>query len=467
MSVIEFWTDHKIDIDFDKLRQDSIPVKGRSYHNPCRGLEIFGNLDDSAADSNLGLTLDLLGFSVQPSCFSFTSGFKVPFGEGIYQPPFVWKDCSPNALAVNFTYMTNAFYRILSGLADQSLLPEEKIGNLLDEACLRLSRIYKLQDSFIMKYINNNLNMYLISKITENLVGRNVYNSEHQEPILTNHSLEQTLESIDAYTSASVVQQMSLALGRGVAFFENLVGTTNALSHANQFVVEDRTYSYIENPLAIDHRKHLVEQVQTANDRGINLSMCAILDDTSETVFDLLWMQQLLKRNKHFRINLLLNRAQVSINFSSNMLKRILSDRHFRGLASRLNTQLFVFETFCPLISFQTNILTKAAWRVISNSDFVYVKGLNFFETCQIKEKDTYHAFVVYGPVSRLYTDLIDFDAVFAYVPKGREGYVHNRDHTRVVTLSDVCSMKEDLLATTSRKRRKCYEIPQRDSSTH
>ena len=422
MSVLEFWTDHKIDIEFDELRQNSVSVKGKSYQNPFRGLEIFGNLEVPIDESNQDFTLEFSDFTIQASYLQFQSGLNIPFGKGIYHPPFIWQDCSPKDLSINFTYITNVFYRILSSLADQNLIATDKIDSLLDEACRRLSIIYKLQEGFIMKHINNTLNMYLISKITENLVGRKIYKCEYQEPILTYRSLEQTLNSIDTYFSASILQQMSLSLGRGVTFSENFLADNQILNRTDKMLVEERTNSYLDNSLVIDHRRHLIKRVQVANTQGINISMCAILDDTSETVFDLLWIQQLLERCKYFKVNLLLNRAQVSINFSSFMFKKILSNKSFLGLAKRLHTQLFIYEIFCPLISFQTNILTQNAWNIINGSDFIYVKGLNFFETCQIKGKDTYHAFIVYGNVSRLYTGLKDYDAVFAFIPQEKEG---------------------------------------------
>ncbi|AFY38381.1 hypothetical protein Lepto7376_2083 [[Leptolyngbya] sp. PCC 7376] len=438
MSRIEFWIDHEIDVDINKLRQNSLSVKGKSYHNPYRGIEIFGNLDSIPSNRNQDLTIKLAGFSIKKSCLQFQSGFSIPFGQNIYHPPFIWKECSPSDLLINLTYMTNAFYRIFSSLANQNIIAANNIDDLLDEACLRLSQIYRVHNGFIMKHVSNTLNMYLVSNVIENLVGRKIYKCESQETVLVNRSLEQTLNSIDAYTSTSVIQQMSLALGRGVTFSESFLVGNKISEYTNKMVVEERTNLYIDTPLAIDHREHLIKRIQSAESQGASISMCAILDDTSETVFDLLWIQQLLKQSKHFRVNLLLNRAQVSINFSSLMLTKVLANKHFSGLAEKINTQLFVFETLCPLISFQTNLLNQDAWKVIDNSDFVYVKGLNFFETCQIKSKDTYHAFVVYGNVSRLYTGLKNFDAVFSFIPKDQEGYIHDQDNSKIVTLSDV-----------------------------
>jgi hypothetical protein len=101
----------------------------------------------------------------------------------------------------------------------------------------------------------------------------------------------------------------------------------------------------------------------------------------------------------------------------------VLADPAFRVLAQKFGTRLRVEYTYCPLISFQTTLLTPDAKNWIAQADAVFVKGANFFETLQIPEKETFYAFVVYGPVSRACTGLNDFDAVWAHVPAGCVGY--------------------------------------------
>jgi len=73
----------------------------------------------------------------------------------------------------------------------------------------------------------------------------------------------------------------------------------------------------------------------------------------------------------------------------------------------------------------------------------LFVKGANFFETYQIREKPVFHAFVVYGPVSRSYTGLRDLDGVFAYVPPGEVGFSHRPRTDQHETLQDVVMRRE------------------------
>ena len=417
----------------------SVPVKGKSYHNPSRSLEIFFDFNINEAQNTL--TKHGIVFynenNVSEIFLPKAPSSQRSVGNGIYQPPFVWEDSSPLALAINFTYNTNALYRIFSNLADNNLIPQEIINSLIDKACLLLSYIYKANDNHVLRFINNNINMYILSKIVESLVGREIYNPVIQEPLLTSQTLNLTLNSIAEYTALTVKQKMAVAMGRGIAFLENVISlkTENISSNSS---VENQTYRYIESPFAVDDRDKLIEMVESAKENNKPISMCAILDDTSESVLDLLWMQHLLDSYNNFNIQLLLNTAQISINFSYPMLETVLASTHFKSLASKINSQVFVHKTYCPLISFQTNFISKNAWEIIDKSDFLYIKGLNFFETCQNMGKDAFYAFVVYGPISSLYTGLINFDPVFAFIPKDKTGYIHNKDHTKIKRLIDI-----------------------------
>ena len=73
----------------------------------------------------------------------------------------------------------------------------------------------------------------------------------------------------------------------------------------------------------------------------------------------------------------------------------------------RFGNQFKVTKIYCPFISFQTNYLPPNAKRVIKESDVVYIKGANFFETCQIPEKKSFHVFVVFGPILGPIPDLM------------------------------------------------------------
>ena len=232
--------------------------------------------------------------------------------------PFLWKDCSPSKLAVNFTYNTNAIFRILSNLADQNLIPKTKVTNLLDRACLLLCQIYKFHNNSIIKHINNNINMYIISKIIETLLGQEIYSAEYQEPVITARSLEHTLKTVDNYARLSTLQLMAISLGSGVAFIEEYIGTEEQI-RADKILIEERIFAYAENPIAIDHRNKLINRVKTSDSMGVPITMCTILDDTAETVYDLLWIssvQMLVEQKQLVTMHL--------VGFSATMFSKCL-----------------------------------------------------------------------------------------------------------------------------------------------
>lgn len=431
---VDFWPGFQAEIDLSQITHSAIPVKGKLYKDPLRFLEIFANFP-------YGLPMphqeDLISWlTIEQEFIPRIPGVNFALGENIPQPPFTWKECSGYTLSVNFTYNTNAIYRIISNLNEQKLIPTNGVDNLVDRACLRLASIYRAKNSFVMRNMNNNFNMFLISKVVESLLGKSIYNSEIQEYLLTHRSLQIALGLARDYVHLDTLQKMAVALGKGVAFIEKRL-TDNGLPKAEQQAVEEIAYRFYEKPLAIDNRLLLIEKISNACTDRNGFMLTAILDDASETVDDLLWMLDLMERYPSFRVKLLVNTAQISINFSSQMLADVLADSIFHGLVERLGKQFQVIKMYCPFISFQTSVLPPVAKQAILDSDLVFVKGANFFETCQIVEKDTIYAFVVFGPISRIYSGLKDYDPVFAYIPAGETGYVHDKDQAQIRTLRE------------------------------
>ncbi len=432
MSLIEFWKDYKIDLNINELKLSAVPVKGVIYYNPCRILEIYEDFNPKKSIYN-----NLSGSNVKELFLPKVDGININFGPDVYQPPYNWFDCPAGDIAVNFTYAANAVFRILNNLKNQSLILEKDIDILLDKIGILLAYIYKISNNQILKYTNNNINMYIISKAVEYIVGKKIYNSKKQEIYLTNMSLDVALNIIGEYINYDIKDQMAFSLGIGVSFIESQIERSK-IPHDKFYHINEKNYKYIGRKLSIDDRQILIDMVASSNEENREITMCAILDDTTESVADLLWMQNMLIKYPLFKINLILNTAQISINFSYDMFNKILKNKLFKELAKRSDKQVFLTKTLCPLISFQINFLTKNVLDAINKSDFVYVKGANFFETCQIIEKPVFYAFVVYGNVSRKYTGLNNFDAVFSFIPKSISGYVHNKDENKVVRLIDL-----------------------------
>jgi len=441
---VEFWPGKSAEIDMHTLSNLAVPVKGMSYHSPLRFLEIYANTPATpdvrlSRSSKTGLTWRQIEKVFLPRI----PGVDVVLGADVPQPPFAWRTADANHLAVSFTYNTNAFFRIFNTLSEEGKIASNEIESFLDRACVLLSRLYRAQDHFLIRNINNNFNMYLISKAVEFLVGKKRYNSECQELRTVRKSLAFSLSTASHHERHSVIEKMGIAVGSGVCFMESRMHE-DGLERVDIHNVQEVSYQFYRRLLAIDHRKNLLEMIDEAGIRKNSFTLAVILDDATETVVDLLWLQDLMDQFPFFKANLLVNTAQISINFSSHLLKEVSQASNFRSLISKSNSQFLVTKLYCPFISFQTSLLPSEAIRVIQEADAVYIKGANFFETCQIPEKESFHGFVVYGPISRSYTGLQDFDGVFAQVPAGTTGY-HNREpgSSGIISLADIVEVQK------------------------
>lgn len=454
LSTVHFWDGLSAQIDLAQIERSAMSVKGSICPYPLRFLEIYENLDSryghGLADVTTVNTLTSLdqaqhGYDLRKHPWRTVKEYFLPkipgtrfgLGDNIQQPPYCWRECDPRTLAVNFTYNSSAIYRILGNLATQGLVPHKMLPTLFDRACECLALVYKARHNFVIRNMNNNFSMYLVPKILEYLLGKTTYDSETQDEPLTNTSLRTSLTLVHDYASLDTLSLMAIALGKGVSFMEKHV-QDNRIDRSNLISIQDTFHSYSKQGLAIDHREVLLDMIENSGMRRDRFTMAAILDDTAETVDDLLWMLRLLERYPFFSVEAVINTARVSVNFSLDMLPAVLNSPVFSSLAARFGCQFRVVKIHCPLLALQPNCLTKAVREAIQKADVVYVKGANYFETLQLVEKDVFYAFVVHGPISIKYTGLNEYDAVFAYVPAGKAGYIHGEGGSRLRCLVDV-----------------------------
>ena len=95
---------------------------------------------------------------------------------------------------------------------------------------------------------------------------------------------------------------MGFALGMGVAFIEQRIRRKESFTDTLENT-EKTTYEYFRQTIAIDDRARLLRMVSDADARKSAFVLAAILDDATETVIDLLWMQDLMAQFSHFRVN--------------------------------------------------------------------------------------------------------------------------------------------------------------------
>ncbi|HUP79282.1 MAG TPA: hypothetical protein VM260_12095, partial [Pirellula sp.] len=368
ITTIEFWPGESLSIDLNFPAIRSIPVKGFEAPRPQRFLELFANIDRGFA-ATTGSTNHL-----KQRFFPKIPGVTFEFGEHLEQPPFSWRNASAQHLAVSFFYTTNAFYRILSGLAGLGRINVSAVNELLDKCCLELGRLYLANRGWVLRNINNNLNMFFISKVVEQVVGKRAYDADLQEPDATAESLRVALELISEHRNADTLEKIAVAMGRGISFVENkFVGGT--LDKAGRQTAQETAFRLSSAGLAIDHRKKLFELIESEGVTVGRFRLVVILDDTTESVDDLLWIQDLLVLFSFLEVDVVTNDAQISINFSSAMLPTILGHPAFAKLSSMSTTRFRQTSCYCPLISFQTNYLQTHVRGLIGQADAVFVKG--------------------------------------------------------------------------------------------
>ena len=110
-------------------------------------------------------------------------------------------------------------YRILKNLSSEGKIANSEIGNLLDQACLILAQIYKAGRFHVIKHINNNFNMYLISRVVEELLGKETYSSEEQELSLTGQSLATAMEMTPGFVFLFRSREDGVCIGNGCGLY--------------------------------------------------------------------------------------------------------------------------------------------------------------------------------------------------------------------------------------------------------
>lgn len=438
---VEFWPGKTAELDFAALAVSAIRVKSVSSPFPLRSLElyldtalhnVFGRPQPRLGDS------DTLSFTrIKNRILPVSGGMVLKIGDDVPQPPFAWRDADPVELGLSFTYNTNGFFRILKNLRQAGLVEESDVPRLLDDACLLLAALYRADDHSLIRNINNNLNMYLIPKVIEHVVGKACFDADLQELATTRSAVDQAIALAQRRRHLPTLAKMKISLGMGISFMEGRL-RRGQLTRDNIDQVETCSHRFDESKLAIDHRSQFLNMISNAGRSSRHFSLAVVLDDAAESVDDLLWLQDLAQQYSFLRIHLLVNSRQVSINFSFHLMHQIWRAPVFHELTSRIGSQVLVTVIDFPLISFQTNYLPMSALRVINEADAIYIKGANFFETCQFREKETFYAFVVYGAMSRRYSGLNDFDGVFAHVPCGSVGYIHNAAGRPPIRLKDI-----------------------------
>src|SRR5580700_7930005 len=125
---IEFWRGFTAEVDIEDILRSAVGVKGTSYHNPLRFLEIYGNMQNTPPATG---DADHLSWpAIEDHFMPNGHNFNFSLGEDKYQPPFVWKDCDSRTLCISFLRNTNALFRILRNLSEVGGIPFSSVPEL-------------------------------------------------------------------------------------------------------------------------------------------------------------------------------------------------------------------------------------------------------------------------------------------------------------------------------------------------
>jgi hypothetical protein len=118
---VQFWEGVSAKLDLLRVERSAMSVKGCICPNPLRFLEIYQSVELVDWDGPSVLWQRATMETSTPAerhqqlrrhPWSVVQGYFLPeildtsfsLGDDIQQPPYVWRECDPNRLAINFTY---------------------------------------------------------------------------------------------------------------------------------------------------------------------------------------------------------------------------------------------------------------------------------------------------------------------------------------------------------------------------
>ncbi len=144
-----------------------------------------------------------------------------------------------------------------------------------------------------------------------------------------------------------------------------------------------------------------------------------IFDDNGETMFDLLFLEKVL-RETATQLVLVANATAVSENITTTQLRRQLDAGAFPSLRAALATGRASLVEERQLMPGLEPVWLRAATRsALSRVGPVLCKGANLYETFQLPDLDAYYAFVVLGVNSVRLTGRDTYTPVLLHSPKG------------------------------------------------
>jgi hypothetical protein len=384
--------------------------------------EMFNLPSDLSADPALISPADILA---RPRSFLGT-GVRGPF-------PLIQ---APPAKLIHTLAWVDANIKIaVERLGGVHRIPEDVLREVVHSALMIYAVLLKMDGHLLVRKISFNHSMYLQERIVDLAFGERLPSSFLPRIGFTANSMALSLLSSIGPIDFRELCELSVFMGIVWASESSRQAEFSSDRRAAVDVLL-RDLERARRTFAVDHTEKLHEQVSMCE----RCSGVFVLDDNGESVFDLAIMQRLLAEFRGLTVSLIINRFPVSNNISLPTFRAALEEPAFVAARRFVAEQrLLIYTENQAFRSFEPDYLSELAREVIEESDFVYVKGANFFETFQLPKKTRYHCFTVSGPTGVMLTGFPEGTGIFARIPAGVNGFEYF-DSTHITTLKELLS---------------------------
>jgi hypothetical protein len=353
--------------------------------------------------------------------------------------PFPLRLASPRKLIHTLVWIDTNIKTTVESIAKLYMIPPSVIRYIAEMALTIYSYLIKQEDYYLARSINFNYSMFLQDRILNLIFGDDIYLSANwlqEQRQLANHIALQLLKNLGALSYRQICT-LSVFMGVIWASHESVQQDFRTNPAATLGTIDTQLSAQQAN-WCIDHIDQFLAEVGTDPQKPI----VVILDDNGESVFDIALFQRLLNDTGELSVNFVVNRYPVSNNIALDMFQALLKDPYFADLKQHFQQRRATLHVESqPFRSFEPAHLQPETLDAIRHSQATYIKGVNFFETCQFPDITRYHCFTVYGHTSMLLTGCAEGKGAFVKLNPGQTGYTYYSQE-RIETLRDKIAQK-------------------------
>lgn len=337
--------------------------------------------------------------------------------------PFPLRLASPQKLGHTFAWIDSNVKVAVENIARVFHLPLWAVQQIVESSFKIYSYLVKQADYRLARSMNFNHSMFLQDRILNLIFGDEIYmtvNLAQQQDGLANTLV---LELLKGLNDLGYRNLCTLSVFMGIVWINKQELQEGSQGNSAKFVAK------INSELQNRHQAWCIDHIDRfLVDMGQDVDFCVavILDDNGESVFDMALFQKLLNDNGKLRVTFIVNAFPISNNIALAAFQALLNDPYFEDLRQHLDCgRASVCIEKQVFRSFELSYLQPQTRLILQQSDFLYIKGANFFETFQCPDLTRYHCFTVHGATSILLTDCLEGTGVFVKLLPGETGFTY------------------------------------------